>query len=826
MAAPLKTVAGLITTRPWAILAALMALTVFFGLGSTRLADQAGDSAFLPEESDVVHANQRLSEEFPDSAGLTKVSLIFRGDPLTPEGLDHIDRAVAAALSEPSVAERLARTNAVSSPAGILARILSTDDLASVSQEAIDAAVRRIESDPELEEVRVAFQSLVNAEGGDQGVARAVLRLRELGDPDALERAELDARDAAEAVTGPLAVRALSPATTNEETEEATGSSMTILMFVALLVIAALLYAFMRSVTDLALAVVGLGLAIVWALGAQGWIGPNGLGWIGPPNRITTMVPIILIGLCVDYAIQTTGHYREQRGHGHSIRTSARLGLLAVALPLTLAAGTTVVSFLTKLAGPIPATADFGVAAGVGVSAGLIVMLRLVPAATVLIDEFKEAKGWLRYPRPLAGAIPGAGKAIELAGKAVARRPSIFLAAVMVMTVVLGAAASNLETEFDSRDFLPSGGESIEDLETLDAAFGGQTEVVNVLVEAELTETRTVLNLIDFSEAIEDDLRRPTGVATGVRLSLGLLLADWTTDDGTPGDNFDPTLQALAESADDGIRVDPVQVQAILDRVAELDPEGFEQVAVVDPNGPDALIIQFEALTGDQDRTAEMVQDLNGLWFGGREQLTATSGEITALEITSAMADSQTDSIVITMVASLIVLGIFFSLTERRPSLAAIAVGPIVLVLVWVLGTMALLGIPYNVVTALITALSIGIGVDYTIHVIHRFTEEHRKGADIAETVRVTLSTTGAALLGSALTTGLGFAVLAFSPLTPFQQFGFVTAITISYALLASMLVVPPAMVVWAAYQDWQAEARRRELLGADTSPGDGTGTT
>ena len=83
------------------------------------------------------------------------------------------------------------------------------------------------------------------------------------------------------------------------------------------------------------------------------------------------------------------------------------------------------------------------------------------------------------------------------------------------------------------------------------------------------------------------------------------------------------------------------------------------------------------------------------------------------------------------------------------------------LVLICVLGTMALLGIPYSLITSIITALSIGIGVDYTIHVIHRYREEFARLRNPEET----LATTGSALLGIALTTALGLGVLAASPL-------------------------------------------------------------
>ena len=124
------------------------------------------------------------------------------------------------------------------------------------------------------------------------------------------------------------------------------------------------------------------------------------------------------------------------------------------------------------------------------------------------------------------------------------------------------------------------------------------------------------------------------------------------------------------------------------------------------------------------------------------------------------------------------------------------------LVLISVLGTMALLGIPYTIVTSIITALSIGIGVDYTIHMIHRYREEFARLRNPEQAAVRTLSSTGSALLGSAMTTALGIGVLAASPLAASQQFGITAAITIAYSLIVSVLVVPPAMTVWGAYRN------------------------
>ena len=142
------------------------------------------------------------------------------------------------------------------------------------------------------------------------------------------------------------------------------------------------------------------------------------------------------------------------------------------------------------------------------------------------------------------------------------------------------------------------------------------------------------------------------------------------------------------------------------------------------------------------------------------------------------------------------ILTFFFWVTLRQPALGFVAVGPIALVLISVLGTMALLEIPYTLITSIITALSIGIGVDYTIHVIHRYREEFARLRDPEQAAIRTLTATGLALLGSALTTALGFGVLIASPLAASQQFGITATITIVYSLIVSIMVVLPAMVV------------------------------
>lgn len=219
------------------------------------------------------------------------------------------------------------------------------------------------------------------------------------------------------------------------------------------------------------------------------------------------------------------------------------------------------------------------------------------------------------------------------------------------------------------------------------------------------------------------------------------------------------------------------------------------------------MLLRFSGATTDNVETQALLDDLDDLWFGAEEEVQVTSTRIRSLEILESVADLQTAAILTTVAAALIVLAAFFWATDREPVLAVIAVVPVVIVLVWVLGTMALLRIPFSPVTSLITALCIGIGVDYTIHVIHRYREQFTANRNPESAAAQTLATTGAALVGSAVTTAIGFGVMALSPAATIAQFGIVAAITIAYSLVVSVLLVPPAMAVWGAFRNMRLQS-------------------
>ncbi len=805
----------------WKILA-ILAVTIFMfaGLATLDSGDSDGNTAFLPDGSELVEAQKTLAIKFPTGSGLISVQVIGRGDALQPQSIEGFTTLMQALANDPEINPYLADMNPIVSYSSIYMSL--ANKLGVPSDADPETVIQTALSDAETVETAQTLESLLarDATGAVVG-GIGILTLNELpGQESEVENAQLRAEEftedyenlpTTESGQPVLDVRTLSSAKQAKESSDAQASSTFLLLGLALLVIMVLLAIFYRTFSDVLISLTGLALTIVWAFGFQSWLGPGGLGWLGANSPLVIMVPVILIGLCVDYALQVSGRYRDTlRAHQElqglsKVRTAMTIALRSSYVPLGLASATTALSFFTNITSDIGPNRDFGVMAGLGVLSGLAIMLMFASSARFLLDSRRAKANKKIAARPLADSIPGLDGLFRFTARLTVQRPVAVLGSIFVITVVAFWGASNISTTFSSTEFSPEGAETTEDIEFLDEFVGGQTETLVILIETELSDDRSVRNLLDLHNDLSDPVSRPEGLTAEAPVSLISLVEDWTTPSGEPGDNYDPQFAQNFQDFETPLIIEPETVEQFFATLENLDPEGFNQLVSNNPNGIDHTILQVQAITGDTDRTRALTESLEDLWYGDPDEITAVAGEVLSVEILDEMVDSQTISIIITLFAATLLLVLFFGFTEFRPMLGVLTVIPVGLVLIWVLGTMTLLGISYNLITALITALTIGIGVDYTIHFTHRFLEEseHREG--ILEAITATKLTTGGALTGSALTTVLGFLVLILSPISAMGQFGIVTGITIFYSLVSTMVVLPPFLTLWALYHRWRA---------------------
>ncbi|MCE2469440.1 MAG: hypothetical protein J4F32_02770 [Dehalococcoidia bacterium] len=140
MARILTTFSRLVTARPYVTILVLLIATVALAAGAQFRAPPPETRATLPPDSPVTHALAEIDRLFGDSGAASVVTLIFRGQTLTPGGLAQMDALVNDIVSEPDVASLLAPDDPVVAPSALVKALLQTDNLASVTQAQIDAA--------------------------------------------------------------------------------------------------------------------------------------------------------------------------------------------------------------------------------------------------------------------------------------------------------------------------------------------------------------------------------------------------------------------------------------------------------------------------------------------------------------------------------------------------------------------------------------------------------------------------------------------------------------------------------------------------------------
>jgi predicted RND superfamily exporter protein len=163
-------------------------------------------------------------------------------------------------------------------------------------------------------------------------------------------------------------------------------------------------------------------------------------------------------------------------------------------------------------------------------------------------------------------------------------------------------------------------------------------------------------------------------------------------------------------------------------------------------------------------------------------------GEVMMIHsIFSGLVVSQVESTGVSLLVSIFVL---FVLT-RRLGQSLVVILPVGIAGSWVVGSMAILGLNWNVLTIMITALTVGLGIDYSIHVWRSFEANRSSGLGVWDSMRNMYATTGTALIMSAGTTICGFLVLKLSPIPVIQDFGIVSSISVAFSLILALFVLP-----------------------------------
>ena len=146
----------------------------------------------------------------------------------------------------------------------------------------------------------------------------------------------------------------------------------------------------------------------------------------------------------------------------------------------------------------------------------------------------------------------------------------------------------------------------------------------------------------------------------------------------------------------------------------------------------------------------------------------------------------------------LVMIGIFsmFIVLFRNIKLSLIGVVPNFIAAFFILGIIGMLGIPLDMMTITIAAITIGIAVDNSIHYIYRFKEEFNNLKDYKETLKICHSTVGTAILNTSITIVFGFSILVLSKFIPTIYFGVFTGLAMLLAMISVLTLLPSLILL------------------------------
>ncbi|GAA0128279.1 MMPL family transporter [Methanococcus maripaludis] len=368
-----------------------------------------------------------------------------------------------------------------------------------------------------------------------------------------------------------------------------------------------------------------------------------------------------------------------------------------------------------------------------------------------------------------------AEKILQKIAEASERHPLKVVAVVIVLTIFMAFLATGVESQTDYEKMVPQDDPVIVALNEIRDEFGGtETVMFGVkLVPSDSSEKVTdirdprVLELVDFLEQDIGSMDMVTSVSSRV--------------------------DVLKAYNNDVIPNDIATVKTIYQNLPESSQNGMFN------NDYSMVVVYATTDAGTEDKNI-LVKDINSRLDEapippGVEVI--TTGTPALSELLERMMD---ESQAVTGLASLLAIFTILLLYFRNIVKSVLPLIPVVVAVIWAAGSMAIFKIPMDTATSVMGSLLLGLGIDYGVHLFHRYEEELGDGKSMEEAINIAVVSTGSAVLVTTATTMAGFAALTIAPLSMMANMGKVCTLGIFFCMAAVICLLPPLIVIEERY--------------------------
>ncbi|MDI7247931.1 MAG: MMPL family transporter [Bacillota bacterium] len=797
-----------IVRHPGRVVATLCVLTLAFAYYLPRVQLKTDTASLAPHDDPVI---RELVETVEDFGSQDIIMVVLKGDVFTPETLAKV-RRLADGISG------MAGVDRVMTPLDV--ELVRGDEF---GLEIAPAADHVPETPEEVEAFREALkatrQGSAMVASNDEAMAifitlepdvMASTRAQELaGEIEALVRREespwQEIYIVGEAYMGYWASRNMR-------------RDLRFLFPLAVAVVIGALYLSFGSVSDVGALLAGIVMSVIWTVGLMAALGYN-------ITIVSMMLPTILVSMGSAAGIHILNRFHEETRSGTNVEDSIVKIVLELTSPISMTTLTTAVGFASFLTSFVPPVREFGALAAVGMIFNMLISLTWIPSVLAIRERRRAAAMRARghhamdvvgvagdlgetdgaVDGPADGAADGAGdagdrtgdaddknraapvvhqvgrrsllqKLLDATGKLVISHPWAVIVGAILITAAFAAGIPRLAVETNFLQYFREDSPVVQGTKAVEEYFGG-TLGLSVLVdtgEPDGIKDPAVLNrMVELEDKLKDldEVSEPTSVAGLIREVNQALNGN------------DPAYYTIPDSREavaQELLLFTMQGGSGLDTMVSYD---FQKALV------STRVLNLP--TSELHRVIGAVEDVSNEVFGGTGVRTAVVGlPKVMLRLMERFMDSQIKSLVVSMAGVWAVVALIMgSAWLGLLCLVALFISVIVN-----FGFMSFADIPLDVVTIMISGVCIGIGVDYSIHVLSRYRLELRSGKGREAALASVVGSTGRSVFFNAATLALGFGLLAFSSFKAISLFGLLVAATMCTSALGALLVLPAVL--------------------------------
>jgi hypothetical protein len=488
----------------------------------------------------------------------------------------------------------------------------------------------------------------------------------------------------------------------------------------------------------------------------------------------TIILPVILIAVTNDYGIHITAAYQElaaeellQTEFTNNTKNNAAKIISSqtvknLGLPIAATALTTIIGLLALLSHIVTPVRELGFLAAAGIAFSFFASILFIPAVLSLLK--------LKTPLNQEQKNKGLEKLLRKTALAVSSQPKRIIIISLIIIVLVGGGIRFLEVDTNPISFYPDNSDIVQATELVNRNFGGANPI-SILVEGNLLDPEIMQTISDFELKLEEyqDIGEVTAVSKIMREMNQEL------------HNNDPEFNKIPDSQNA-----LAQYFLLFSMSGDLDK-------LVDFNREHALITARIPSNSTKiiSRTVDYIKEEAASYPDSIFKTVGGFADLLA-ELEAAVVWGQIYSLLISVIlVGIVVMVLFKSITAGLYTI--IPLGAAVTAL---FGLMGFFKIELNIITAMLSSIMIGVGVDYTIHFIWRYRKERQK-MNAQDAVLKTLSTSGRGIIFNALSVIVGFSVLLLSGFLAVQFFAFLVTVSVGTCLIGALVLLPSLVLIF-----------------------------